>query len=61
MFSLFGITAFASIAAASCGAGLTAYNLATGPRSTASTIAAPAILSAGLSMMVIAITMMPNA
>lgn len=61
MLSLLGIIALLSIVIASCGAGLTAYNLlAIGPRSTLSTIAGLSILSAGLGLIVVALTMMPN-
>jgi hypothetical protein len=61
MFSLFGIISILSIPVASFGAGLTAYNvLAIAPRSTLSTIAGLSTLSAGLGLMIIAVTMLPN-
>jgi hypothetical protein len=61
MLSLFGIVSILSILVASFGAGLTAYNLlAIGPRTALSTIAGLSILSAGLGLMVIAVTMMPG-
>lgn len=61
MLSLFGITSILSLLVASVGAGLTAYDLlAIGPRTTLSTAAGLSILSAGLGLMVIAVTMLPN-
>ncbi|MBS0273818.1 MAG: hypothetical protein JSR55_05325 [Proteobacteria bacterium] len=63
MLSSYGLLAIVSVVLASCGAGLTAYNLiGVGPRTTAFwALAGPSLLAFGLGLAIVALSLMPEA